>query len=296
MVDLDTINTVLKRFLTAPRQPTYLNKPEYSHLIERNKEIYMSSAWYKGHWSFSKAKAYVVNLLDDTKKYFICGLPYQISIKENLLSREQIEDEMSEIDFDETKFLMEMETLWFGDTDGAFFTFDDIKSSDMGVVLITLENDNLIEHGLSFNEEPIFDFAIDNREAYYYGAKVSDPEPIELHISLVDEVDNPKNFGVIEFDENLNVLSIEEKPQNPKSNYIVPGIYFYDNNVVDIAKRVKPSSRGELEITSVNNEYLKANNLKMELLSKDVAWFDAGTFESLKKASDYIYDLQKHNI
>jgi hypothetical protein len=127
MVDLDTINTVLKRFLTAPRQPTYLNKPEYSHLIERNKEIYMSSAWYKGHWSFSKAKAYVVNLLDDTKKYFICGLPYQISIKENLLSREQIEDEMSEIDFDETKFLMEMETLWFGDTDGAFFTFDDIS-------------------------------------------------------------------------------------------------------------------------------------------------------------------------
>ena len=110
------------------------------------------------------------------------------------------------------------------------------------------------------------------------------------------EVDNPKNFGVIEFDENLNVLSIEEKPQNPKSNYIVPGLYFYDNNVVEIAKRVKPSSRGELEITSVNNEYLKANNLKVELLSKDVAWFDAGTFESLKKASDYIYELQKHNI
>lgn len=127
MVDLDTINTVLKRFLTAPRQPTYLNKPEYAHLIERNKEIYMSSAWYKSHWSFDKAKAYVVNLLDETKKYFICGLPYQISIKESLLSREQIEDEMSEVDFDETKFLMEMETLWFGDTDGAFFTFDDVS-------------------------------------------------------------------------------------------------------------------------------------------------------------------------
>lgn len=127
MVDLDTINTVLKRFLTAPRQPAYINNPEYAHLLERNKEIYMSSAWYKSHWSFDKAKAYVVNLLDDTKKYFICGLPYQISIKENLLSREQIEDEMSEVDFDETKFLMEMETLWFGDTDGAFFTFDDVS-------------------------------------------------------------------------------------------------------------------------------------------------------------------------
>lgn len=126
MVDLDTINTVLKRFLTAPRQPAYLNNPEYAHLLERNKEIYMSSAWYKSHWSFEKAKAYVVNFLDDTKKYFICGLPYQISIKEGLLSKEQIEDEMSEADFDEMKFSMEMETLWWGDTDGAFFTFDDV--------------------------------------------------------------------------------------------------------------------------------------------------------------------------
>lgn len=127
MVDLNTINTVLKRFLTAPRQPNYLNNPKYAHLLERNKEIYMSSAWYKSHWSFDKAKAYVVNLLDENKKYFICGLPYQISIKEGLLSREQIEDEMSENDFDATKFSMEMETIWFGDTDGAFFTFDDIS-------------------------------------------------------------------------------------------------------------------------------------------------------------------------
>lgn len=127
MVDLDTINTVLKRFLTAPRQPNYLNNPKYSHLLERNKEIYMSSAWMKSHWSFEKAKAYTVGLLDETKKYFICGLPYQISIKEGLLSREQIQDEMSENDFDEMKFLMEMEALFYGDTDGAFFTFDDIS-------------------------------------------------------------------------------------------------------------------------------------------------------------------------
>ena len=127
MVDIGTINTVLKRFLTAPRQPGYLSNPQYKHLLERNKEIYMSSAWYKSHWSYEKAKAYVVGLLDDTKKYFICGLPYQISIKEGLLMRDQIEDEMSESDFDETKFIMEMETLWFGDTDGAFFTFDDIS-------------------------------------------------------------------------------------------------------------------------------------------------------------------------
>lgn len=128
MVDLDTINTVLRRFLTAPRQPNYLSNPKYSHLLERNKEIYMSSAWMKSHWSFEKAKSYTANFLDENKKYFICGLPYQISIKEGLLSREQIEDEMSENDFDEMKFQTEMECLWYGDTDGAFFTFDDVSS------------------------------------------------------------------------------------------------------------------------------------------------------------------------
>lgn len=126
MVDLDVINTVLRKFLTAPRTPAYLNKKEYEHLVERNKEIYMSSCWYKSHWSFEKAKAYVVNFLDATKKYFICGLPYQIAIRENLLSREQVEDEMSETDFDETKFSMEMGCLWYGDTGDAFFSFDDV--------------------------------------------------------------------------------------------------------------------------------------------------------------------------
>ena len=127
MVDLDVINTVLRKFLTAPRTPGYLNKKEYEHLAERNKEIYMSSCWYTSHWSFEKAKAYVVNFLDANKKYFICGLPYQIAIKENLLSREQVEDEMSETDFDETKFSMEMGCLWYGDTGDAFFSFDDVS-------------------------------------------------------------------------------------------------------------------------------------------------------------------------
>ena len=127
MVDLDTINTVLRRFLTAPRTPGYLNKQEFVHLAERNKEIYMSSCWYKSHWSFEKVKAYFVNMLDDMKKYFVCSLPYQLAIMENLLSREQVEDEMSELDFDPIKFSMEMESLFFGDTDGAFFTYDDIS-------------------------------------------------------------------------------------------------------------------------------------------------------------------------
>jgi len=94
MVDLNIINKVLRKFLTAPRQPKYLNKPEYAHMTERNKEMYLSSAWFASHWSFEKLKSYATNLLDDARKYFICGLPYQLSIKENLLSREQIEDEM----------------------------------------------------------------------------------------------------------------------------------------------------------------------------------------------------------
>lgn len=127
MVDLDVINTVLRRFLTAPRQPGYLDKPEYKHLAERNKELYMSSCWYKSHWSYEKAIAYFTNMLDEKRRYFVCSLPYQLAIMENLLSREQVEDEMSEIDFDPLKFSMEMEALFFGDTDGAFFTYDDIS-------------------------------------------------------------------------------------------------------------------------------------------------------------------------
>jgi len=126
MVDLNVINTVLRKFLTAPRSPKYLNKKEYKHLIERNKEIYMSSCWFKSHWSFEKAKAYCANLVNDGKKYFICGLPYQISIKEGLLSQEQVEDEMSEADFSEMSWDMEMGCLWYGDTDGAFFSYEDV--------------------------------------------------------------------------------------------------------------------------------------------------------------------------
>lgn len=126
MVDLEVINTVLRKFLTAPRSPGYLNKQEYSHLIERNKEIYMSSAWLKSHWSWEKARAYTLAFFDDTKKYFICGLPYQVSVMENLLSAEQIMDEMTENDFNLLSFQMEMECLWFGDVDGSLFKYEEL--------------------------------------------------------------------------------------------------------------------------------------------------------------------------
>lgn len=128
MVDETVINTVLRKFLTSPRQPKYLRKPEYAHLQERNKEIYMSSAYFKSSWAYKKAQSYTINFFDDTKRYFICGLPYQVSIRERLLSREQLQDEMSEADYNELVQQMEMECLWFGDTDGSLFKFDELTA------------------------------------------------------------------------------------------------------------------------------------------------------------------------
>jgi len=101
-------------------------------------------------------------------------------------------------------------------------------------------------------------------------------------------VNNPERYGVVEFDENGNVLSIEEKPDKLKSNYAVTGLYFYDNNVIDIAKSLKPSNRGELEITDVNNEYLKRKKLDLKLLGRGFAWLDTGTYDDLLEAGKYI--------
>ena len=106
-------------------------------------------------------------------------------------------------------------------------------------------------------------------------------------------VNNPKSFGVAEFDSEGKVLSIEEKPKNPKSNFAVVGLYFYPNKVVEIAKKIKPSDRGELEITTVNQEFLKLENLKVQLLGRGFAWLDTGTYESLAQASSFIETIEK---
>lgn len=106
-------------------------------------------------------------------------------------------------------------------------------------------------------------------------------------------VNDPERYGVAEFDKNGNCLSIEEKPTNPKSNYAVVGLYFYPNNVVEIAKRIKPSKRGELEITSVNQEYLSINSLKVQTLQRGFTWLDTGTHDSLSEASTYIEVIEK---
>lgn len=129
-------------------------------------------------------------------------------------------------------------------------------------------------YGYSFSER--LKKAVEREEATIFGYHVS----------------NPTEFGVVEFDKNFNVLSIEEKPENPKSNYAVPGLYFYDNSVIEIAKTIKPSSRGELEITSVNNEYLRRGKLKVELFGRGMAWLDTGTHIGLLEASNFVEAIQ----
>ncbi len=106
-------------------------------------------------------------------------------------------------------------------------------------------------------------------------------------------VSDPERYGVVEFDDEMNALSIEEKPEHPKSHYAVPGLYFYDNSVVEVAKRLKPSLRGEYEITDVNKYYLKAGKLKVGLLSRGTAWLDTGTFSSLTQASQFVEVIQE---
>ena len=142
---------------------------------------------------------------------------------------------------------------------------------DDKVALVLGDN---IFYGYGFSER--LKNAVERDEATIFGYHVSDPQA----------------FGVVEFDKDFNVLSIEEKPKEPKSNYAVPGLYFYDNDVVEIAKNVKPSERGELEITSVNNEYLRRGKLKVELFGRGMAWLDTGTHKGLLEASNYVEAVQ----
>ncbi|HMT72898.1 MAG TPA: glucose-1-phosphate thymidylyltransferase RfbA [Chitinophagaceae bacterium] len=125
------------------------------------------------------------------------------------------------------------------------------------------------------------------------GSQLKSINDVEGGYVFAYQVSDPERYGVVEFDDDMNAVSIEEKPKEPKSNYAVPGLYFYDNSVVEIAKNLAPSARGEYEITDVNKEYLKKGKLKVAVLDRGTAWLDTGTFDSLSDASEFVRVIEK---
>ncbi|MBL7985703.1 MAG: glucose-1-phosphate thymidylyltransferase RfbA [Flavobacteriales bacterium] len=125
------------------------------------------------------------------------------------------------------------------------------------------------------------------------GTRLMEHRSVSGGLVFAYRVSDPERYGVVEFDERFNAISIEEKPQHPKSNYAVPGLYFYDNSVLDIARDLKPSARGEYEITDVNREYLRRGTLKVNVLDRGTAWLDTGTFTSLMQAGQYVQVIEE---
>ena len=125
------------------------------------------------------------------------------------------------------------------------------------------------------------------------GSSLRNHTDIDGGLIFAAHVANPKQYGVVEFDDQMRAVSIEEKPENPKSNFAVPGLYFYDNSVVEVAKSITPSARGELEITAVNDHYLQAGSLMVQVLDRGIAWLDTGTFESMMQAGEYVRVIEE---
>ena len=157
----------------------------------------------------------------------------------------------------------------------AFIIGEDFIGDDS--VALVLGDNVFYGRGLPITLQQVSQFVSEKGGAVIFGYNVPDPT----------------EFGVVEFDEDMNVISLEEKPAEPKTDYAVPGLYFYDNQVVDIAKNIQPSDRGELEITAVNNEYLRRKQLRVELLGRGTAWLDTGTHENLLESARFVEIIQK---
>jgi glucose-1-phosphate thymidylyltransferase len=125
------------------------------------------------------------------------------------------------------------------------------------------------------------------------GSSLRQHTTIDGGVIFAAHVSNPRQYGVVEFDADMRAVSIEEKPEHPKSNFAVPGLYFYDNTVIDVAKSIAPSARGELEITTVNEHYLSAGKLMVQVLDRGIAWLDTGTFESMMQAGEYVRVIEE---
>ena len=204
MVAKDIIDTVIRKFKSAPRQPGYLKNPEYAHLAERNCELYASSAYYKAHWAYDKVRSYFANMLDDKRKYLCLGFPYQLAIMEGLLMPEEVEDEMSEEDFDEIAWYMEMCAFWYGASGEAFFDYDDltaqrkIKNSYLPLFMYEKRGINIPE--LLPNERRIL--AVDVALMATKKHK-NDAASLSLNVALPTESNYISNFVYMETKEGL---------------------------------------------------------------------------------------------
>ena len=226
MVDETILNLVIRKFLTSPRQPGYLNKPEYAHLQERNKEIYMSSAYFKSSWAWKKLQAYVVNFFDDTKRYFCCGLPYQLSIREGLLSREQVMDEKSEADFNELAFTMEMECMWVGDDGDNLFKWEEInKQRRIKNALLPLKfyNDKIKVPDVSPTEKRILSVDV----ALMGSTKKKKNDAAALYINSAIQQDDTSYHSNIIYGETFEGLTTDELG-------IIIMRYFYEYKCTDL--------------------------------------------------------------
>lgn len=225
MVDQNTINTVLKKFLTAPRSPGYLSNPKYADLKERNAEIYMSSAWYSSHWSFKKAQSYVASMLDDKRSYFICGLPYQMAIMSGLLMREEVEDEMSEEDFDPIGWSMEMECLFYGQNNDAFYSYEDFnarrKIKNTYLPLFMYEKRGFHVPELSMHERRIMSVDVALMASKKHN---NDASSIQINVAIPDDKKYKSNYV---FFANFEGLTTDELG-------ITIMRYFYRYNCTDL--------------------------------------------------------------